>query len=195
MITSKIKDPCRWPCLLTDSNQIPRWTTTPYGEHHRQVSEKSVQGSLQCLQTDRQAALEISSTSNRAKHGNNVLVSHSVLYSDAHCKLLLVISIRSQQHMNQHEILVFSVMLGWVFPSWTSTKQRIKCLAQGNNSVPPVRLKPATPRSRVKHYTTEPPRSIVAQCHYWYGIIVQMKNNVDPDKKPADLDLQCFTRI
>ena len=30
----------------------------------------------------------------------------------------------------------FSVMLGWVFLSWTSTKQRIKCLAQGHNAVP-----------------------------------------------------------
>ena len=32
----------------------------------------------------------------------------------------------------------------------------IKCLAQGHNTVPPVRHKPATSRSRVKHSTTEP---------------------------------------
>ena len=30
------------------------------------------------------------------------------------------------------------------------------CLAQGHNAVMPVRLEPATPRSRVKHSTTEP---------------------------------------
>ena len=29
------------------------------------------------------------------------------------------------------------------------------CLAQGHNAVPPVRLEPATTRSRVKHLTTE----------------------------------------
>ena len=30
------------------------------------------------------------------------------------------------------------------------------CLAQGHNTVTPVRLVPAAPRSRVKHSTTEP---------------------------------------
>ena len=34
------------------------------------------------------------------------------------------------------------------------------CLAQGHNAVTPVRLEPASPRSRVKHSTTEPLRSI-----------------------------------
>ena len=29
------------------------------------------------------------------------------------------------------------------------------CLAEGDNAVPPVRLEPATPWSRVKHSTTE----------------------------------------
>ena len=33
------------------------------------------------------------------------------------------------------------------------------CLAQGHSTVTPVRLKPAAPRSRVKHSTTEPLRS------------------------------------
>ena len=27
-----------------------------------------------------------------------------------------------------------------------------------------------------------------------YGFIVWMKGNVDPDQKPADLDLQCFPK-
>ena len=43
----------------------------------------------------------------------------------------------------------------------TSTKQRIKCFAQGHNTVSPpvVSLKPVALRSRVKHSTTEPLRS------------------------------------
>ena len=39
----------------------------------------------------------------------------------------------------------FSVMWERVIPGLTSTKQGIKCLAQGHNAVPLVRLKPATP--------------------------------------------------
>ena len=35
------------------------------------------------------------------------------------------------------------------------------CLAQGHNTVTPVRLQPAAPRSGVKHSTTEPLRSLV----------------------------------
>ena len=48
-----------------------------------------------------------------------------------------------------------SVMSGGAFLGWTSTKQGLKCLAQGNNAVTPVRLEPVAPRSRVKHSTTE----------------------------------------
>ena len=36
---------------------------------------------------------------------------------------------------------------------------RINVLAQGHNTVMLVRLKPAAPRSQVKHSTTEPLRS------------------------------------
>ena len=39
----------------------------------------------------------------------------------------------------------FSVMLGQVFLGWTSTKQGQMCLAQGHNTVTPVRLEPAGP--------------------------------------------------
>ena len=35
------------------------------------------------------------------------------------------------------------------------------CLAQGHKAVTPVRLKPAAPRSRVKHSTTEPLRYLI----------------------------------
>ena len=42
---------------------------------------------------------------------------------------------------------IFSAMSERVLLGWTSTKQRIKCLAQGHNTVPPVRLEPATPLS------------------------------------------------
>ena len=51
----------------------------------------------------------------------------------------------------------FSVMLKQLFLGWASTKHRIKCLAQEHNAVPPVRLKPLTPRSWVKHSTVEMP--------------------------------------
>ena len=34
------------------------------------------------------------------------------------------------------------------------------CLAQGHNAVTPVRLEPTALRSRVKHSTTEPLRSL-----------------------------------
>ena len=47
---------------------------------------------------------------------------------------------------------------GRVFLGWTSTKQGLMCLAQGHNTVPWVRLEPATPYSRVKHSATEPLR-------------------------------------
>ena len=41
-----------------------------------------------------------------------------------------------------------SVIKGWVFLGWTSTKLGLICLAQGHNTLTPVRLKPAAPRSR-----------------------------------------------
>ena len=47
-----------------------------------------------------------------------------------------------------------SVIKGWVFLDWTSTKLWLMCLAQGRNT---VRLKHAAPQSRVKT-TTEPLR-------------------------------------
>ena len=45
-------------------------------------------------------------------------------------------------------------MSGWVFLGWSSTKQELMILAQGHNTVTPVTLEPATPRSQVKHSTT-----------------------------------------
>ena len=50
---------------------------------------------------------------------------------------------------------IFSVMLG-LFLGLTNTKQRLKCLAQGHNTVPLVSLEAGTPRSQVKHSITEP---------------------------------------
>ena len=49
------------------------------------------------------------------------------------------------------------------------------CLAQGHNAVTPVRLAPAAPRSRVKHSTTEPLRSLV------------LINSTDHDKMSNDV--------
>ena len=48
--------------------------------------------------------------------------------------------------------------LAGVFLGWTSTKQGLMCFSQGCNAAPPVRLKPATLRSQIKHSTTEPLR-------------------------------------
>ena len=45
---------------------------------------------------------------------------------------------------------------GTGLPGLNQYLARINDLAQGHNIVTPVRLKPATPRSRVKHSTTEP---------------------------------------
>ena len=53
----------------------------------------------------------------------------------------------------------FSVMSGQVFLGLTSTKQRIKCLAEGHNTVPSVSIEPATLQFQVKHSTTETPLS------------------------------------
>ena len=50
----------------------------------------------------------------------------------------------------------FSVMSERVFLGWTRTKEGLMCLTQGHKAVTPVRLEPATPRSRVKHSNTEP---------------------------------------
>ena len=43
-----------------------------------------------------------------------------------------------------------------VFLGWTSAKRILTCLAQGHNTVMPLRLEPLAPRSPVKHSITEP---------------------------------------
>ena len=48
----------------------------------------------------------------------------------------------------------FSVMLGLVFMGLTSTKQGLMNLLKDTTQCRMVRLEPATPRSRVKHFTT-----------------------------------------
>ena len=60
----------------------------------------------------------------------------------------------------------FSVMSPQVFQGRDSIKQGLMCHAQGHNAVTSVRLESATPRSRVKHSTTEPlssPNALLAQ--------------------------------
>ena len=49
----------------------------------------------------------------------------------------------------------FSVMLGWVFLHWPSTKQGWMCLAKGHNAVTLVRLEPTALRPRVKPSTID----------------------------------------
>ena len=57
-----------------------------------------------------------------------------------------------------------------------STKQRIKRLAQGHNAVPPMRLEPATPRSRVKYSTAEPLRFCIKKIKYIIYMVAYNKN-------------------
>ena len=59
---------------------------------------------------------------------------------------------------------IFSVMSGRVFLGWTSTKQGLMCLAQGHNTLTPVRLEPAILQSPVKHSTTKPLGSLFLFC-------------------------------
>ena len=47
---------------------------------------------------------------------------------------------------------------------------RINVLAQGHNTMTSVRLKPWAPRSRVKHSTTEPLRSLISVVKSWHII-------------------------
>ena len=47
------------------------------------------------------------------------------------------------------------------------------CLAQGHNAVRPVRFEPKAPRSRVKHYTTEPLHSLSKP-------VVDLKKDIAP---------------
>ena len=56
-------------------------------------------------------------------------------------ELFFIAAWRSIQHIFSH-----AEMLGW---SSIDYEQSIKCLAQGHNTVPPVSLKPVTPRSHV----------------------------------------------
>ena len=62
--------------------------------------------------------------------------------------------------VSSRPINIFSVMQGQVFLRWTSTKLGLMCLAQGHNTVTPVRLEPTALRSWVKHSTTEPPPNL-----------------------------------
>ena len=56
--------------------------------------------------------------------------------------------------------------------NWVNSDE--KCLAQENNTVPQVRLKPATPQSRVKHSTTKQLRPRLILMVY---ILIEMNSN------------------
>ena len=60
------------------------------------------------------------------------------------------------------------------------------CLTQGHNAVMPVRLEPLAPRSRVKHSTTEPLRSLQNTCVNYNG---QESNHILGTKKYTYRDL------
>ena len=68
----------------------------------------------------------------------------------------------------------------WVQP--VHTKQGLMCLAQGHNSVTPLRLDPAAPWSQVKHFTTEPLHScssfvqkLMLDCACYLSSLVWLK--------------------
>ena len=63
------------------------------------------------------------------------------------CHLSCVLTIRKCEVMFVCLFVLILYMSRPVFLGWTSTKWRIKCLAQGHNTVPPLRLEPVTPRS------------------------------------------------
>ena len=50
----------------------------------------------------------------------------------------------------------FSVMSGWFFMGWTSSKQVLMCLVQRHNAVTPMRVDQEAPWSWVKHCTSKP---------------------------------------
>ena len=96
----------------------------------------------------------------------------------------------------------FSVTLGWVFLSWTSTKQGLMCYAQGYNTMPPVGLKSATPRSRVNHWATALPYAIVkaqSSMRYhswvhqdWSFFLPQYNGWLNLDKSLVHTDIKVF---
>ena len=94
------------------------------------------------------------------------------------------------------------------------------CLAQGHNASTPVRLELTAPRSRVKHSTTEPLRSLClcfkgyitilssSDCHMIFcrlPIFLKFRNTIrvshslDPDQAKHlighDLDQNCLQRL
>ena len=82
------------------------------------------------------------------------------------------------------QVKIFLDMLGRVFLGRASTKQGLMCLAQGHNAVTPVRLEPATPRSRVKH-STEPLRSLSVAKIQMHS---KKANNKNPDQTAPKVD-------
>ena len=62
------------------------------------------------------------------------------------------------------------------------------CLAQGHNTVMPVRLKPVAPRSRVKHSPTEPLIWVDSLNEKVWILISWFQ------KMPADLALHFFQK-
>ena len=70
-------------------------------------------------------------------------------------EFVCVDALRSSQQFFSH-VGMFSCL-----PGLTSIKQRIKCLAEGHNTVPLVSLELATLGSKVLHSTTEPLHSSI----------------------------------
>ena len=69
-----------------------------------------------------------------------------------------------------------------VFLGVTSANQGLMCLAQGDNTVTPVRLEPATPLSRVKHSTTEQLPSLNYGVFLALKAVLTLANGADTDE-------------
>ena len=59
----------------------------------------------------------------------------------------------------------------------------LMCLAQGHNTVTPVRLEPVAPRSRVKYFTTEPLRSLFLKEYEHFIIRSQSDARTDRQRE------------
>ena len=73
----------------------------------------------------------------------------------------------------------FAVMLGQIFLGWTSTKQWIKCLAQGHSTkIPPaVRIEPATLLSQ--NLMCYPPSHSTLTLDRWQSKMLILSSNVN----------------
>ena len=95
----------------------------------------------------------------RNKQTRKTLIRSSLIWvCTVYTRLLLQMKLCLVWFNSWSPINNLSVIKGRLLLGWTSTKLGLMCLAQGHNPVTSVRLEPPSPRSLVKHSTTEPLR-------------------------------------